>query len=133
MVLQFSGGDRQEQGDRFLVEMKKVVKKVQGTLTNSQETEFVMVTIPEALAISETTNLWEELRKLQISSHHIIINNVVPHNSCSFCMSRRANQEIYIEHIKKTMKDFTIAEIPLQPQEVKGVALLRGLLQSAFS
>ena len=133
MVRQFSGRDREEQGDRFLIEMKKVVKKVRGTLTNARETEFVVVTIPEALAVSETEILLKELQKLQIITHHILINNIVPHNSCNFCRSRRMSQEIYIQHIKKTMNDFSIIEIPLQPQEVKGVALLQELLQSAFS
>ena len=74
----FAGGKQIEKADKFLLEMKKAVKRVKALLQNPEKTEFVAVTIPEKMATSETEDLLRSLEQMHLSSRHIIINNVMP-------------------------------------------------------
>lgn len=72
------GGKQVEKADAYLLTMKKAVQQVRMLLRNAEKTEFVVVTIPERSAISETGDLLKNLDRLRIPSRNIIINNVVP-------------------------------------------------------
>ena len=54
MVETFSGGYKEDEGDDFLLSMKKMVKRIEGLLKDQSRCEFIAVTIPEDMAISET-------------------------------------------------------------------------------
>ncbi|MDP3052124.1 MAG: ArsA family ATPase, partial [bacterium] len=101
MVRQFAREERVEKADEFLLEMKKTVKRVRELLQDSERTEFIVVTIAEAMGVLETEDLIRDLEKSHIPTDHIIINNIFPENKCDFCKSRRKNQEKYINEIKK--------------------------------
>ena len=74
----FAGAKRMERADMFLMEMKKGVKKVKALLQSPERTEFVAVTIPEKMAMSETEDLIKSLDHMRLASRHIIINNIIP-------------------------------------------------------
>jgi arsenite-transporting ATPase len=74
----FAGTKRMDRADKFLMEMKKGVKKVKALLQSPERTEFVAVTIPEKMAISETEDLIKNLDHMRLASRHIIINNIIP-------------------------------------------------------
>lgn len=131
MVERFLGEKKIEKADEFLLEMKKTVKKVRGLLQDPTETEFIVVTIPEAMGVLETEDLINDLEKSHIPTSHIIINNIFPENKCGFCKSRRKNQEKYINGIKR--ENFTITEVMLQPEEIKGIKKLKSLAGELFS
>ena len=78
MVRAFAREVQIGKADKFLLEMKKAVKRVRALLLNFEKTEFVAVTIPERMAISETEDLLRSLEQMRIPSRHIIINNVFP-------------------------------------------------------
>lgn len=132
MVERFSGEKKVEKADEFLLTMKKTVKKVKSLLQNHAKTEFIVVTIPEAMGVLETEDLIKDLEKSHIPTNHIIINNIFPENKCDFCKSRRKNQEKYISEIKKKFKNFNISEIILQPEEIKGIKKLKNLARELF-
>ncbi len=132
MVERFSGEKKIEKADEFLLTMKKTVKKVRNLLQDPAKTEFVVVTIPEAMGVLETEDLIKDLEKSHIPTSHIIINNIFPENKCDFCKSRRKNQEKYINEIKKKFARFNISEIILQPEEIRGVKKLESLAEKLF-
>lgn len=132
MVERFSREKKIEKADEFLLEMKKTVKKVRNLLQNPDKTEFIVVTIPEAMGVLETEDLIKDLEKTLIPTRHIIINNIFPENKCDFCKTRRKNQEQYINEIKKKFKKFNISEIILQPEEIRGVKKLENLAGELF-
>ena len=142
MVERFSGKRKVEKADEFLLAMKKTVKKVRELLQDPSKTEFVVVTIPEAMGVLETEDLVNDLEKSHIPTNHIIINNIFPENKCDFCKSRRKNQEKYINEIKKKFsakggsasggKNFTITEVMLQPEEIRGIKNLKNLAEALF-
>lgn len=78
VAIAFAGAKQIDKADKFLLEMKKAVKRVRALLQDPEKTEFVAVTIPERMAISETEDLLSSLERMRIPSRHIIINNVFP-------------------------------------------------------
>ena len=132
MVERFSGKEKIEKADEFLLMMKKTVKKVRGLLQDPEKTEFIVVTIPEAMGVLETEDLIKDLEKTHIPTSHIIINNIFPESKCDLCKSRRKNQEQYINEIKKKFSNFNISEIILQPEEIRGIKNLKNLAGELF-
>lgn len=129
MIERFSRGKekRTEKADEFLLEMKKTVKKVQTLLRDPEKTTFVAVAIPEAMAVEETKDLIKNLDQSKIPILHIIINNIVPQDKSSFLRERKKVQERYIGELKKFFPDLMIAEIELEPGEIRGIKALTKL------
>lgn len=127
---QFARGKHEkhiEKTDEFLLEMKKTVKKVRTLLQNAERTEFVVVTIAEKMAVSETEDLVSKLEHMHIPCRHIIINNIFPQEASDFARGRRETQERYIQGIKERFNTHIITEVVLQPTEVQGIDNLRKL------
>jgi arsenite-transporting ATPase len=128
MVTSFAGEYRTDSADDFLMSMKKTVKKIEGLLKDENRCEFVVVTIPEDMAVKETERMVKSLNQYKIKVKQMIINNVIPEQvHCPFCQTRRENQDRYIREIMNKFSDFKITIIPLQPHEVKGIDALKNL------
>lgn len=134
MVERFSRGKEQRvaKADEFLLEMKRTVKKVQKLLRDPEKTTFVAVAIPEAMGVEETKDLIKSLNQSKIPIQHIIINNIVPNEKSSFLQSRRRVQERYINELKKSFPNFTITEIELEADEIRGKEKLISLGKKLF-
>jgi arsenite/tail-anchored protein-transporting ATPase len=135
MIAQFSRGQEKHvtTADEFLLEMKRTVKKVQLVLRDSKKTTFVAVTIPEAMAVEETKDLIQDLTQSHIPIQHIIINNVVPQEKSPFLERRRKVQDAYIQELKTSFPLFTITEVELEAEEIRGKEELRVLGQKLFT
>ncbi|MBI5748744.1 MAG: ArsA family ATPase [Nitrospinae bacterium] len=128
MVTSFAGEYRADSADDFLMSMKKTVKKIEGLLKDENRCEFIVVTIPEDMAIKETERMVKSLNQYRIKVKQMIINNVIPEQvHCPFCQARRENQDKYIREIMNKFGDFKIAIIPLRSHEVKGIDALKSL------
>jgi arsenite/tail-anchored protein-transporting ATPase len=127
MIRRFAGEQRMEKADEFLFEMKRTVKKVRALLQNSEKTEFVVVTLAEKMAVSETEDLIRSLEQMHIPSRHIIINNIFPLEDSDFVRGRRKAQERYIDEIKAKFSTHTITEVALQPTDIQGIECLQQL------
>jgi len=104
-----------------MVNVSKSVRMVQEALTNSKRSEFLTVTIPEAMGVLEMKRLLSSLKKLKISCRHILINMVVPPMECGFCLIKRKNQQKYIEKVRKEFSEYHIIPVPLLPHKIKGI------------
>ena len=133
VVRQLVREERSGKADKFLLEMKKTVKKVRALLQNVETAEFVVVTIAEKMAVSETEDLIKSLEQLRIPSRHIIINNVFPREESDFARQRRAFQERYIQAIKEKFHTRSITEVILQATEIQGISGLQTLGTQLFS
>jgi arsenite-transporting ATPase len=133
IVRRFARQERIERADKFLLEMKKTVKKVKTLLQNREKTEFVVVTIAERMAVSETEDLIKSLEQMHIPSHHIIINNIFPPDESQFVRQRRHAQAHYIQAMKEQFRTHTFTEVVLQPTEIQGIANLQLLGTQLFS
>ena len=95
-----------------------------------------MVTIPEALAVCQLDAVVDELRRYDLGISRLIVNNVVQESDSPFLAQKRQQQQQYLEQLRERHGDVPIVEIPLFPQEVRGVARLRTvgrILSSAAS
>jgi arsenite-transporting ATPase len=89
--------------------------------------DFTMVTIPEALAVQQLEGVFRELEKYGLAVKRIIINNVVKIEESLFLRTKARQQRPYIAHIRKKYSHLKITEIPMFPQEIKGVERLKDL------
>jgi arsenite-transporting ATPase len=89
------------------------------------EVDFTLVTIPEALAVCQIDGVLEELRRYDLAISRLIVNNVVQETDSPFLSQKRGQQQRHLERLRARHGDVPIVEIPLFPQEVRGVARLR--------
>ena len=132
MVETFSGKYNPDEGDDFLVEMKKTVNRIEGLLRDGKASEFIAVTIPEDMAILETERLVKNLNKYGLKVKQLVVNNVLELRDCEFCRERSNAQEEYVKQIKRKFSQLKTTIIPLQPREVKGTRALNNFKEFLF-
>jgi arsenite-transporting ATPase len=138
MVESFSGKYNPDEGDDFLVDMKKTVKRIEDLLKDRKRCEFVAVTIPEDMAILETERLVSDLSNYGIKVKQLLVNNVLDlslgdrkvypagldSRDCGFCRERSKGQAEYIKQIRRKFGGLKTTILPLQAIEVKGIEAL---------
>ena len=116
--------------DRWLEIMARDAKRVEQLLQDTAATEFVLVTIPEAMAVAETERLLATLARLRIPVRNLIVNHVVnPDGLCSSCRQRRAEQLGLLGKIEREFTDLSLLNVPQLPYEVRGVQHLSQFAQ----
>lgn len=108
-------------GDKI---MKSTIamRKIRAALTDPQQTEFVAITIPEAMGIAETGRLLTALGRLGIPCHHIAINMIVPATQCASCDSKGREQLQYLQELMDMKSpDQLVSHVPLFPHEITGM------------
>lgn len=133
IVETFTGRYDGDDGDDFLLAMKKTIKKMEGLLGDRIKCEFIAVTVPEEMAIAETSRLVNSLGRHGIAVTQVIINNVVQANGCRFCRERRKMQDEYIGQIKREFDGVNTTIIPARPHDVKGLWALEDFASSLFN
>jgi arsenite-transporting ATPase len=93
-------------------------------LTNPIKNSFVIVMIPEEMAITETGRLLNELVKNNIPISNIVVNQIYPDTTelCEFCKARRKMQEKNLIKIKKVFSENLhkiLIEVPLFKEEIR--------------
>ncbi|MBN1693738.1 MAG: ArsA family ATPase [Dehalococcoidales bacterium] len=97
-----------------------------------RDVDFTMVTIPEALAVAQLEGTLRELEKYGLSIKQIIINNVVKIEDSLFLQTKSRQQRPYLKQIHEKYHDLKITELPLFPQEIKGIVRLKELGKILF-
>jgi len=104
-----------------LLRLQEMAQHALAVLTDHERTEFVLIIIPEALALYQTERMKQVLDRLDILTARIIVNGIIPKNTCPFCTSRRTVQERYLKKIHERYDDqLTVIEVPLFSGELKG-------------
>jgi arsenite/tail-anchored protein-transporting ATPase len=124
MVERFSGTYNPDEADKFILDMKKSVKNIEMLLKNKNRCEFIVVTIPECMVLSETQRLVNTLTTFGIGVRKLIVNNVLDWRDCEFCKKKRTEQEKYLKEINKKFSNLDTTITPLQPNEVRGLDAL---------
>lgn len=132
MVERFAGKYKPDEADDFLLSMKKTVKRIENLLKDQQRCEFIVITIPESMAILETERLINNLSKYGINVRKLVINNVLESTGCGFCRERKKEQEKYINQIRGKFSNLKITITPLQSKEVKGMDALENFKELLF-
>jgi arsenite-transporting ATPase len=90
-----------------------------------QDVRFVMVTIPEALALRQLDDVFRELARYELKVEHLVVNNVITTPDSPFLAQKAAQQQEHLRRLRQTVGRLPITEIPLFPQEIQGLERLR--------
>lgn len=121
----FSSEDKKEDKSLEVLErLNESILNAREDLTDSTKNSFVIVMIPEEMAITETGRLLNELIKYQIPVSNIVVNQLFmdPEELCEFCRARRKMQQINLGKIREIYKEKLgkhVIEIPLFREEVR--------------
>ena len=92
-----------------------------------RDVALAMVTIPEALSVYQLDDVVEELARYDLRISRLIVNNVVQVADSPFLEQKRNQQQPHLQRLRDRHAGVPIAEIPLFPQEVRGVERLRAV------
>jgi len=82
--------------------------------------KFVLVTIPEALAVEQLESVFVQLCRYGLRVEQLIINNVIKIVDSEFLKTKAAQQKRYLDIIHERYADIPIVEVPLFPYELTG-------------
>jgi arsenite-transporting ATPase len=133
MVERFAGEYRGDEGDDFLLSLKKMIKKIEDLLRDPNRCEFIAVTIPEDMAILETERLVNNLGKYGIKVRQLVINNVLESDGCEFCREKRKKQDGCINLIREKFNGLKTTVVPLYAHEIKGITTLTDFKKQLFN
>ena len=133
LLLKYQGASEMAKTTQLLLETSRGVKKLQAHLTDPVHSEFVAITIPEAMGVLETERLLAALEVMHVPCHHLVANMVVPPTACPFCRSKRAEQQSYIAELHAKCAAYTISEVPLFAHDIRGLDGLREVGKVIFT
>lgn len=120
--------NRQDSADK-LERLRERMIKVRELFRDTDSTEFVIVTIPTVMAVSESSRLRSSLMKESVPVKRLIVNQLLPPSSsdCKFCAMKRKDQMRALEMIRSDpeLSSLTLIESPLVDMEIRGVPALR--------
>ena len=126
-VLPF-GNQEEDTGLKQLEEMKKRIAEAKTVLSDKERTHYMLVLIPETMAVLESERSLAVLKEYHIPVSAIIVNQLLPPNpGCVFCSEKRKLQCKQLEIIKKKFRGFPILSVPQFSQEVTGMEMLERL------
>jgi arsenite-transporting ATPase len=90
-----------------------------------QAVQFVMVTIPEALALRQMDDVFRELAHYDLKVEQLVVNNVITNEDSPFLAQKAAQQQEHLRLLRQRYGRLPITEVPLFPQEIQGLERLR--------
>jgi len=122
------GAEQEDDSWEMLQQTKEKIRAASDQLSDPDITQFVVVMIPEAMAVFETQRLLLSLKKWNIPANKIVVNQLVPPNpSCHFCSKRYEMQQTNLKDIGELYSDKDLTEVPLFDGEIRGIEELTRL------
>jgi arsenite-transporting ATPase len=93
--------------------------------TDPATVEFVLVTIPEALGVNQSRRLIRDLSQHGLRVRRIVVNGVLETCDSEFLNCRKLMQQPYVRMLEDEFGAEAVTRMPLLPNEVKGLAMLK--------
>jgi len=111
--------------DLFLQDLTARIEAVRKLLYDAEQTNFTLVTIPEAMSVRETQRYRELLNYEGVPVGDLIVNRVEQeHAGCVYCRARVKTQRPWLKEIEKSFKELRLHYVPLLVDEVRGLGQL---------
>ncbi len=118
----------------IIKEWEALADKVVSFMKNPTNTEFILVTIPEALGVKQSERIIRSFDDYGLDMKHLIVNNVIGESDSPFLESRRDMQQGYLKHLQDEYGNrMEVLEVPLAPSEIKGLERIRQISSILFS
>jgi arsenite-transporting ATPase len=109
-------------------------KEIAEFFRDPANTEFILVTIPEALGVYQAQRLVGEFAHFGLDIHHLIVNHVIWDVDSEFLRRRQAMQQPYLDLLtREYSQQMTITHLPLFAREMKGTERLHQLEKLLFA
>jgi arsenite-transporting ATPase len=113
---------------------KELSEEITAFFRDPEQTEFVLVTIPEALGAFQAQRVVGDLAQFGLDVGYLVINHVAQPSDGRFMQQRRQMQQPYLDLlIGEYGQRMSITQVPLLPHEVKGLARLDEMATLLFS
>jgi len=123
------GAKKQDAMRDELERFQRRVAHVRRVLSDSELSNFTLVTIPEQMAVSETRRAAEALKEYGITVNGVIANRVTPDLEHPFIQARRETEQGYLQELKELFGGLPVAEIALGESDVHGLEHLSQLAE----
>ena len=128
---------RFKKGKRSLLEIisgwEDLAEKVVNFIRDPQKSEFIVVTIPEALGVKQTERIIQDFDAYQLKVNHLIVNHVIQNADCEFHRIRKEMQQYYIKMLSDQYSHrIKLIQVPLSPCEIKGVERIKRVSDTLF-
>jgi arsenite-transporting ATPase len=101
---------------------------LRGYVTDRGRTSFVLVTIPERLAIDETARALDMLRETALDVGGLVVNRVLPDGlGGAFFDARKAQEQEYLDEIDRRFARLRPIVVRQLPRDVHGLDPLRSV------
>ena len=127
VVSALRGTYRSDSADRLIQELDDEGRTLAAALRDPALTTIAWVTLPEPMALEETADALDALRRAGIGVHRLIVNRITPPplRRCAWCDARRRVEARAVAPIARRFADVAISAVPSFPREPIGVAALR--------
>lgn len=119
--------------DVFIKSLSENIYRSYTLTTDKEKTEFLIVTIPDLMAVEETKRLIISLYSSGIKVNNMVINNIQPNSDCTFCQARRNHQNRYMNAINAMYPEINKIYMPLFSTDINGMTQLRSFENILFS
>jgi arsenite-transporting ATPase len=124
-------------GKRSLLEIisswENLAENIVRFIRDQKNTEFVLVTIPEALGVKQTERIIKDFDAYEIHVRHLIVNHIIEQADCPFHEIKRQMQQTYVRALAQMYGSrIEMIHLPESPREVKGVDRIREVSQILF-
>lgn len=96
------------------------------------EVKFIIVTIPEALAVEQLEDVFREMNAYGLVVSKLVVNNVINTIDSEFLQTKAQQQGVYLKRIYNDYSEIDIVELPMFPYELKGIDRLREIEDVLF-
>ncbi len=111
-----------------------LAEKIVEFIKDQDNTEFVLVTIPEALGVKQSDRIIETFDAYGLVINYVVINNVIKTLDSEFLRSRQEMQQTYLDYLHtKYDSRLELLELPLAPNEIKGLNRIKEISELLFS
>ncbi|MCX6000135.1 MAG: hypothetical protein NTU41_11265, partial [Chloroflexi bacterium] len=125
LLIKYSNVLRLNNAVQPLLDLSRDVRGILEVLSDPGETEFVLITIAEDMAVAETEDLVRSLGNLRIPCSHVVVNMLVESTDCDFCAAKSAAQLACLQRIETILPSATVVRAPLLPHSIRGLDDLR--------
>lgn len=124
----FTGGAKEDKTNERIERFQQSMSEARQIFRDSKQTQFIIVTIPTIMAVSESSRLAEALRREQVPVKYLLVNQILDERTSeAFFQNQYKDQQKALTLLKSdsNLGSLEILESPVCDLEIRGVAALQ--------